>query len=122
MRYISTLLLFQLITVSSFSQDSLHKISILAYGGWLDNIAKRGPKYETDVSVFRHFHRHYRTYIKLDFVEVFKTKNVAALQYYTKERNMFEMPPREVFEAKIKPPKYTITYEEAIALAFSADN
>jgi hypothetical protein len=50
-----------------------------------------------------------------DFTQSFKTNNIAALRFFI-ENNTFRMPSRETFESKMKPPKYNMTYEAALAL------
>lgn len=49
------------------------------------------------------------------FVDLFKTKNISALGFYL-QRDLFQTPSRQAFEAEMKRPKYTMDYEEALAL------
>ncbi len=72
-------------------------------------------KYETDITIFRNLHRHFDMPKDWPFTEAFKTKNRTALQFYIFEQNTFEMPSRADFDAKVKPPKYKMTYEQALA-------
>eukprot|EP00029_Vermamoeba_vermiformis_P008066 TRINITY_DN3671_c0_g1_i1.p1 TRINITY_DN3671_c0_g1~~TRINITY_DN3671_c0_g1_i1.p1 ORF type:complete len:255 (-),score=26.82 TRINITY_DN3671_c0_g1_i1:4-768(-) len=73
-------------------------------------------KYETDIDIFRLLHRQSSVPRDLPFIEAFKTKNRTALQFYLYENPMFEVPSIFLFKEKIKPPKYDMTYEQAIAL------
>jgi hypothetical protein len=78
------------------------------------SITKFLLKHETDPVLLNKFHK---AYFKrpLDFTEAFKTKNIYALRFFV-ENNAFVMPSRTTFESKMKPPKYNMTYEAALAL------